>query len=342
MQVTLRDIAQKTGYSITTVSRALAGYDDVNQETRQRIIAAASQLGYQPNLVARQLRSQRTQTLGLIIQANDRHSFSNDFFSQLILGIGDSASNEGYSLLISAQSPGDAEMAAYRDMVGGQRVDGMIVARTREHDPRISYLKTQRIPFVVNGRGTPNEDSDFAYIDADNREGIRRVTEHFIALGHRHIGLILPPEGIVSGYYRYEGYRDALLQHDLPYRAEYVVRGDLLRTGGYAAANHLLDHFPQITAIVACNDLMAIGAMSALQQRGIAVGNSIAVSGFDDIPAAEYASPGLTTVHQPIYEIGQGLVRMLIGLIDGEEEQQTHVILPTTLVIRESSGKTLK
>jgi LacI family transcriptional regulator len=222
-------------------------------------------------------------------------------------------------------------------MVGGQRVDGMILARTRQHDPRIAYLKAQNIPFVVNGRGTPDEVSDFAYIDADSQEGIQQVTEHFIALGHQHIGLILPPEGIVSGYYRHEGYRAALRANGLPYHAEYVVRGDLLRSGGYAAANQLLDNHPYLTAIVACNDLMASGAINALQQRGIVVGKEVAVSGFDNIPAAEYASPSLTTVHQPIYEIGEGLVKMLISLIDGKQ-QETHVILPTTLVIRESSG----
>lgn len=337
MQVTLRYLAQVTGFSITTVSRALAGYDDVNQSTRERILETAHQLGYQPNLVARQLRSQRTHTLGLIIQANDRHSFSNDFFSQLILGIGDAASIEGYSLLINAQNPGEVEMAAYRNIVGGQRVDGMILARTREHDPRIAYLKSQNIPFVVNGRGMPDEVSDFAYIDADNREGIQQITEHFISLGHQHIGLILPPVGIVSGYYRHEGYQATLADYGLPYREEYVVRGDLLHSGGYAAANYLLDQHSHLTAIVACNDLMARGAINALQQRGIVVGKDIAVSGFDNIPAAEFMSPSLTTVHQPIYEIGQGLVKMLIGLIN-REEQETHVILPTTLIVRESSG----
>src|SRR5215207_4296258 len=122
MQVKLKDIAAESGYSITTVSRALAGYNDVNEQTRQHISEIAATLGYQPNLLARQLRSQRTDTLGLIIPAQDQ-SFSNEFFSQLMLGIGDAASLEHYDLLISAQVPGQDEMAAYRRMVGGNKVD---------------------------------------------------------------------------------------------------------------------------------------------------------------------------------------------------------------------------
>src|SRR5439155_16475718 len=126
--------------------------------------AVASSVGYQPNLVARQLRSQRTHTLGLIIPANER-SFSNDFFTQLMLAVGDTASPEHYDLLISAQVPGEEEMAAYHKMVGGNRVDGMILARSRRSDPRIAYLAAQKHPFVVNGRSAPGEASDFPYID---------------------------------------------------------------------------------------------------------------------------------------------------------------------------------
>jgi LacI family transcriptional regulator len=338
IQVRLKDIAQKTGYSITTVSRALAGYSDVNAQTRQRIVEAATQLGYQPHLVARQLRSHQTYTLGLIIPAVDRQSFSNDFFSQLVLGIGNVVSVERYALLISAQVPGEEEMAAYQEMVGGQRVDGMILARTRQSDPRIAYLKARDFPFVVSGRSALGEESDFPYIDVDSQSGIRQAVAHLISLGHRDIGLILPPEEIAYTGYRHEGYREGLAHAAIPYRAEYVVYGDLLRSGGYQGAQHLLDHHPQLTAIVACNDLMAFGAMSAIEDRGLLVGSDIAVVGFDDIPPAEYAHPSLTTVRQPIYEIGQRLATMLIGIIGGQNEQANRVTLPPTLIIRRSSG----
>jgi DNA-binding LacI/PurR family transcriptional regulator len=337
MQVTLKDIAQKSGYSVTTVSRALAGYSDVNEQTRQRITNIANALGYQPNLLARQFRSQRTHTLGIIIPAHD-YTFSMGFFSQLMLGIGDAASLEHYDLLISAQAPGDEEMAAYRRMVAGNRVDGMILARTRQNDARIQYLKEHEHPFVVSGRGAPDEASDFPYIDVDSQAGIRSVVKHFVELGHRDIGLILPSPDIAFTEFRHAGYRQGLADAGIHYRPEYVVNGDLWWSGGYQGAQALLDHFLELTAIVACNDLMALGAMSAIQGRGLQVGRDIAVAGFDDIPAAEYAYPPLTTVHQPIYEIGQRLVKMLIGIIRGTPPPETQVLLPTQVIVRASSG----
>ena len=337
MQVTLKDIAKKSGFSVTTVSRALAGYSDVNAQTRQHIMQIADVLGYQPNLLARQFRSQRTHTIGIIIPARD-YAFSSGFFSQLMLGIGDAIAVEHYDLLISAQEPDDDEIMAYRRMVAGNRVDGMILARTRQNDPRIQYLKEQGHPFVVSGRGAPGEPSDFPYIDVDSQAGIRSVVQHFVEFGHRAIGLILPsPEMAFTGF-RHEGYCEGLADAGIPYRPEYVVYGDLWWTGGYQGAQSLLDNHPELTAIIACNDLMALGAMSAVQGRGLLVGRDIAVAGFDDTPAAEYAYPPLTTVHQPIYEIGQRLVKMLIGIITGTPPPETQVLLPCKLIVRASSG----
>ena len=337
MQIKLKDVARKSGYSITTVSRALAGYSDVNEQTRQHIHETAASMGYQPNLLARQLRIQRTHTIGLIIPADDQ-SFSNDFFTRLLVGIGDAAARARYDLLISAQAPGEEEMSAYRRLVGGNRVDGVILARTRRQDPRIAYLKEKRIPFAVSGRGAPDEASDFSYIDVDSQAGIRAVVRHFVALGHRRIGLILPPADMAFTDFRHQGYREGLADSELPYRPEYVTSGDLLRGGGEQAAGALLEHYPELTALVACNDLMAFGAMAAIERRGQRVGADVAVAGFDDIPAAEYSQPPLTTVHQPIYDIGQRLVNVLLPQLRGETAETSAEILPYTLVVRASSG----
>lgn len=337
MQVTLKDIAKESGYSITTVSRALAGYTDVNEDTRRRIVEIANSLNYQPNLLARQLRMQRTQTLGLIIPSAD-NSISNEFFSQLLLGIGDAASRVGYDLLVSAHSPGEPEMAAYRRIVEGNRVDGVILARTRQQDGRIAYLQRLKHPFVVNGRGAPGESNDFPYIDVDSQKGIASIVRHLVDLGHRQIALILPPPEIAFTEYRRMGYRDGLGAENLDYREDYVVHGDLQRTGGFQGANNLLDAHPEITAIVACNDLMALGAMHAAQARGLEVGADLSITGFDDIPVAEVAHPPLTTVHQPIYEIGRRLADLLSRIVNGEPPEQMQMLLSSTLVVRASSG----
>jgi LacI family transcriptional regulator len=325
MPVKLKDIAEKSGYSITTVSRALAGYDDVNEQTRNQIIELAISMGYQPNQVARQLRSSRTHTIGMIIPAGDQ-GFSDDFFSELMMGVGHAASEHGYDLLLSAQISADDHMDAYRRIVGGNRVDGVVLARTLQDDPRIEYLKQQNHPFVVAGRSAPGIPSDFAFIDADSQAGISMVVRHFAELGHEQIALLLPPEELAYTPYRWQGYQQGLEQAQIPYRADYVMYGDLKRSGGYEAAQRILDDFPQITAIIACNDPMAMGAMRAIQERGLTVGADVSVSGFDDIPAAEFTHPPLTTVRQPIYEIGERLVEL-------------QILLDPSLRVRDSSGK---
>lgn len=338
MAVTLKDIARLTGFSITTISRALAGYSDVNEATRATIRAAAEQLGYQPNLVARHLQAQRTRTIGLILPLRD-HAVTSDFFTELLRGISDKASQCGYDVLTSAQDYGSPEeMAAYRRIVGGGRVDGMIVARSRHHDPRIAYLQSLNFPFAVSGSGGEGAQPDFAHIDVDNQAGIRQAAEHLISRGHRVIGLILPPEEMVYTPPRHDGYKAALAAAGISYDARLVRHGDLQPSGGYQMGRELLEAFPAMTAIIACSDLMAIGAMQAVQSLGKQVGADVAITGFDDIPLAQYANPPLTTIRQPIYDIGQLLTGNLIDLIEGVTTEPTIAILQTTLQIRASSG----
>lgn len=335
-QVTLRDIAKKSGFSVTTVSRALGGYDDVNEKTRAHIVKIANELGYQPNLIARQLQGQRTFTLGMIVPA--KMDGEDDFFSILIKGVGHAAAAYHYDLLISTQLSESDERDAYRRIVGGNRVDGIVVARTYHDDPRIDYLQANNHPFVVFGRSAPEQPSDFLYIDVDSQAGIRMLVEHFVEYGHEHIGVILPPEGIAFTPYRFAGYRDGLKDAGLPYRPEYVISGDLKSRSGYQAANTLLDQAPQITAIVACNDLMALGVMRAVQERGLQIGHDIAIGGYDDIPAAEHAVPSLTTISIPIYDIGEQLTDLLLKNVGGEPITEKGTLLTPTLVIRDSSG----
>jgi LacI family transcriptional regulator len=215
----------------------------------------------------------------------------------------------------------------------------MIVARTRQADERLHYLKRMQHPFVVSGRSAPAEESDFPYIDADSQAGIREAAEHLIALGHRDIALLLPPPEVAFTEYRRRGYVAALASAGIPYRAEYVLHGDLMRSGGYTLTNLLLDQYPHITAIVCANDLMALGAISATQKRGLVVGRDVSITGFDDIPPAEYAQPALTTVHQPVYEIGQRLLHMLVQIIARKTPPETHILLPARLIVRESTGE---
>jgi DNA-binding LacI/PurR family transcriptional regulator len=335
MPVTLKDVASESGYSVTTVSRALGGYDDVNEQTRQHIQAVARRIGYQPNQIARQLQKQQTHTLGLIMPGRT-HNSAEDLFSLLLKGITYTAAREGYDVLISAGD--DTGLDAYRRIAGGNRVDGMIIARLSVNDTRITYLQNIKHPFIVYGRRAPGEPSDFPHIDVDGYAGMQTLTQHFIDLGHRHIGFLASPQEMTFTPYRLNGYRDVLQAAGLLFRESYVVHSALNRSAGRAAASTLLDRAPDISAIIACTDAIALGAMTEIQSRGLTPGSDIAVAGYDDIPAAQHAIPPLTTLRQPIYQIGEMLAERLIRQINDDPTMRDPLLIQPELIIRASSG----
>ena len=336
MPVTIKDIAKRTGKSITTVSRALHGYNDVSPETREMIVRVAKEMGYTPNLLAQRLQKQRTDTLGFILPTFGPR-FSDPFFSEFLAGIGNTAGEYGYDLLVSTQPPGEKELETYRQKVMGRQVDGFIVVRTRCQDPRIQCLRETDAPFVAFGR--TEGDLDYPFVDEDGEAGMRMLVEHLVGLGHRRIAYMSPPLEYTFARDRLRGVQGALRDAGLALPDAYLVYGDLTQRSGVNQAAQLLDLSEPPTAIIAGNDLMAFGAMSAAQQRGLQVGRDVAIAGFDDIPMAETAHPPLTTVHQPIYKIGRMLAEMLIKIIRNEPVPSRQIILQPQLMVRRSCGE---
>ena len=339
MAATLKDIASKLGISITTVSRGLAGYDDVAAETRQRILETAAEIGYQPNLIARRLQKQRTDTLGFIMPTFGPR-FSDPLFSEFIAGIGNEAAEHEYDLLVSTHAPeSEEEKLAYARATQRGWVDGLIVIRTRENDSRILHLHEHNFPFVVFGR--TNVPFEYPFVDEDGVAGMRLLVQHLADLGHRRIGFIMPPAGLMFSQYRLQGYHETMAANNLPVVPEWVVEGDLTQRSGAEAVKQLLATTPQVTAVICGNDLMAMGAINQIQQDGLTVGTDIAVAGFDDIPSSAYVNPPLTTLHQPIYDIGRQTCAMLIDIVNGRPPTNQHVLLTPTLVVRASSGSSI-
>ncbi|KAA3657482.1 MAG: LacI family transcriptional regulator [Chloroflexi bacterium] len=335
MSVTLKDIAEHIGISVTTVSRALGGFDDVSEATRERVVKTAKTLGYTPNVSARRLQKQRTDTIGFIIPTYGPR-FSDPFFSEFIAGVGNESARQNFDLVVSTHSPdSESERAAYQRAVLGGWVDGVIVVRTRENDERINSLVKHDFPFVAFGR--TNGVEDFPYVDEDSMTGMGLLVQHFIDLGHQKIGFISPPKGLLFGKIRRQAYRDTLQKNRIPLNPRWLVYGDLTQHSGAETAAKLLDEAPEITALVCGNDLMAIGAMKSIRERGLQVGVDIAVGGFDDIPLAAFTNPPLTTVHQPIYEIGKRTCAMLIDVILKRPLQNPHTLLTPILIERDSS-----
>jgi len=336
VRVTLKDIAHRVGCSVTTVSRALAGYDDVAEKTRQLVLETAAEMGYHPDAIARRLRKRRTDTIGFIIPTHGPR-FSDPFFSELLAGIGNAVSEHEFDLLVSTQASGHDESEAYRRLVTEHRVDGLLVVRTRRQDERIAYLVENNYPFVSFGRSDLN--AEFPYLDVDGRTGLRQVTQHLVNLGHRRIACVIGPPNLMFTSHRLDGYKDALAENGIPYDESLVVAGGLTEQSGYEAGRALLTSEDPPAAIIAWNDLMALGVMSAAQELGLTVGREVAVAGFDDVPLAAHAHPPLTTIRQPIYEIGHRICEMLIRLLRGEALEERHVILQPQLIVRESCGE---
>ena len=334
MTVTLKDIAQRVGKSVTTVSRALHDFDDVSPETKAEVRSIADELGYMPNIQAQRLQKQRTDTIGFIMPTFGPR-FSDPFFSEFLAGIGNQAANMGFDLLVSTCPPGTMELQAYQKNVRSPRVDGFIIVRTRQQDQRIKFLSQMKIPFVAFGRMLGH--NDYAYVDEDGEYGMKLITCHLAELGHTRIAYLDAPSHFMFAHYRRQGFLDGLKENQIEFDEELMVTGDMTQRAGFQLASELLVLPEPPTAIVACNDLMALGAISAAQQLGLEVGKDLAITGFDNIPLAEHCHPPLTTVHQPIYQIGELVCEMLIKQIRAEPLEQKQIILQPSLMVRRSS-----
>ena len=337
---TIRDVAERAGVSTATVSYVLNNSRPVSEATRQRVLQAAAELGYRPNVLAQSLQARASRILGYAPPPTPP-DMVNPVLDEFLHSMADAAGRHGYHVLVFATSEGEPEHLAYQELIQRNRVDGFVLSNTVADDPRIAYLMEVDFPFVAFGRA--NEAWDFPYVDVDGKAGIQMAVEHLLSLGHRRIGLIAWPEDSLAGRYREAGYRAALEAAGLPLDPALIVRVPHSEASGRQAMNRLLDLPPEQrpTAVVALSDLMAIGAMNAALERGLQVGRDVAIVGFDDLPLARYLRPPLTTLRQPLHQVGELVIDMLLRLIRGEELPQRHVLLPPELVVRESSGRPL-
>ena len=336
MPVTIRDIAAELDLSVSAVSKALNDYPDIAPETRELVKETALRMGYRPSAAARSLRTRRTDTIGLVFCIIDRH-LTDPYYLDLLASIGEECSRHSFDLLLSACTDRGQERSAYERMVGGKRVDGMILTGIRYGDERIAYLVEKGVPFVAFGRS--EQDWDFAYVDADRVKGAEDGVQHLIDQGYQRIGFIGLPTELICAAERCQGAQRALERNGLDLDQRLGIHCErLTREAGYQAMQDLLDLDDPPDAACVCSDEMAMGAMRAVQERGLILGRDFGIVGFDDIPVAAQVQPPLTSIRQPIYEVGTRLCQMLIELIQGEHLAERHVILDPTLVVRESSG----
>jgi LacI family transcriptional regulator len=335
MPVTLKDIADRVGKSVPTVSRALAGFNDISPKTIETVQRVAAEMGYEPNITARNLQKQRTDTLALILPSANALRFSDPFFSDFLSGIVETIAHYGYGLNISSIET-NSERDIYLKHLRSRRFDGFILVRIERQDARIALLQEHNVPFVAFGQMEKN--NDFHLVDENGRSGVRQIVDHLVSLGHTRLACIAEPTNLTKSFHRVQGFIDGVQAHNLPFTPDLIVETNFRQRSGHQSAHQLLDASAPPTALVACNDLLALGAMSAIQERGLTVGKDISVTGFDDILLAKYANPSLTTVHQDASKMGAMVAQMLLKLIKGEPIENKQIILNPSIIIRNSTG----
>lgn len=328
---TLEQVARRAGVSRATVSRVVNGSTTVAAPIRESVHRAVAELGYVPNLAARSLVTQRTDSIALILPESTTRVFSDDqFFPGVIRGVSRELEAAAKQLVLMLVGSVAAHERAERYATGGH-VDGVLFASIHGADPLPELLARNGVPVVCNGR--PLGRSRVPYVDVDQRGGVVAGVRHLLARGRRRIATIAGPQDMVAGVDRLDAYRQAMADSD---RRSIVAVGDFTRESGAVAMRQLLSDDPALDAVFVASDLMAHGALRALREAGRRVPADVAVVGFDDIELARYTDPPLTTIRQPIEGIGHTIARQLLRLLRGDEIDPA-VVLPTELVIRESS-----
>jgi LacI family transcriptional regulator len=329
---TIVAIAEQAGVSTATVSRALNNMPGVGEETRRRILALAAELNYYPNVIARSLQGKRTNTVAYVADVSNRPA-ADLLFKDFITILADRCARYGMDLLIHPATTIDADHLAVARILRSGRADGIILADTRQHDPRLIYLIEQRLPFIAFGRSEIA--SDYAYVDIDGEWGIFTATSHLVARGHRRVAYLSLPFDYSYAIHRHAGYLRALQESGLVYDPALltVVSNE---TETREAMTYLLDLPSPPTALVAASDLLAIYAMSVAAQRGLHAGRDYAITGFDDLPLAAHTSTPLTTMRQPFDLVCDELIALLYRVMHNEPGPH-QILLRPELIVRGSS-----
>lgn len=327
---TLEGVAARAGVSRATVSRVVNGQTTVAPDIRDAVLRAIDELGYLPNPAARSLVTQRTDSIALVVSEPPTRVFSEDpMFATAIrsASVELEAADKQVVLMLASSAKSHARVERY---IAGGHVDGVMLISMHGADPLPTALSRLRVPVVSYGR--PAVPVSIPYVDNDNIGGAEAAVRHLVESGRRRIATIAGPQDMIGGQDRLTGYRNILRDSD---RRAIVAVGDFTRESGAVAMRRLLGDDPDLDAVFVANDLMAVGALQSLRLAGRRVPDDVAVVGFDDIEAAKYTEPPLTTVRHPVAEQAVAMVQLLLGLFTGGSAEP--IILPTELVVRESA-----
>jgi len=328
----MKDVAERARVSVSTVSHVLNGTRKVAESTRDSVLMAIEELGYQPNLLAKSLKTQKTFTIGLLIS-----DIQNSFFTAVVRGVEDIALSRGYHLFLCNTDEDAAREDEYITELAKKRVDGLIVASAAPRHNHASRLQVADIPFVFMDREVEAVDANVVRVD--NHRAMKLIAEHLVDLGHERIGMISGPLDKASGYERYHGFQAALADLEIDLDESLVQFGDFRTSSGREGANELLRLSSPPTALVTANNQMTLGALLTIQEMGLRIPDDVSVVGFDDPEWAPLANPPLTALAQPTYEMGVRAISLLLDQIEGGTNGKANtLLLEPRLVIRGSTS----
>lgn len=326
----MSDVAKMANVSTATVSRVLRSPDSVKEDTRNKVLCAIETLNYQPNMVARQFRTKKTKTILVVVP-----DITNPFFSKVLRGIEHTAVQNGYQVILGDTENDEIRESEYLDLLRQKQADGGVLLTARMNRKNLEEIAEQ-FPVVlaceyVDGLNVPT-------VSIDNISSAKKATEHLINLGHKRIAHISGPVSVVLSRDRMKGYRQAMVYHELPIEPVFMQEGDFSFESGYNQMLKFLALENPPSAVFAASDEMAVGAVKAARSNGLRVPEDLAVVGFDNIELGSIVEPGITTIEQPKYQIGNMAMELLVKLIDQEELQKNQSVLEDKLIIRDSCG----
>lgn len=330
--VTIVDVAKEAGVSYSTVSRVVNNKSYVNAETRAKVLQAMTRMGYQANLHARSLAGGRSNVIGLLVV-----DLTTQYIGEIMFGIDDELAARQYELMLYTTHRRKTKESAYANMMARGLADGLLILLPRDPDAYLESLRIRNFPYVLIDHHSADE-ADLTVI-ATNQQGGYEATKHLIELGHVRIGMITGWKDMTSAKERLIGYKTALEDYGLPFDPDLVFEGDFTQTSGSQGLTYLLQLPNPPTAIFASNDVAAQGVMDAARLHGLIVPDDLSVIGFDDIPLAASLSPRLTTIRQPLRQMGSIATQLLLNRIHEPDQTQSSVVLPTELILRESTAR---
>ncbi|AJZ88132.1 LacI family DNA-binding transcriptional regulator [Cedecea neteri] len=330
--VTLAQVAERAGVSTATVSMVLRNRGRISDATRQRVLLALDEMGYVYNQTAANLRNRTSNQVGLLL-----HDITNPFYGEMTAGLSHEMERHDLLLFLANSEESCERQQKFVDSLMRNNACGMVLCGARETPPLFfETLRRRNIPAIMVVR--PFEDVDFDFVGTDNFLGTQLATQHLLRLGHRHIAFIGGSNGSTSRAQRIGGYTSKLLEHNIQPESEWLVTSQASQSDGARVAERLFTRFPQITAAVCYQDIVALGVMQTLRKMGRVVGKDFALVGFDDVTEASLVQPALTTVSVAAKEIGRKAGELLYSRIQGNDEPVKRIILPPTLIVRESCG----